>query len=479
MAEGTKPADDAAAAPAAASPPPPAMRRNDISMTDMSDFDTGDNLYHVRKSRLIRLINWWQVASTYLPHLLLLALGVLVAQMCGEAWNNQDALREAMQSTLQTTSRDLFFDLGWKSTALFVVFVWWMSRGSAPLYMVDFSTFEPPEEWKVTHDQLAEIMRRQGCFTPESVSFMEKILSKSGTGQATAWPPGIIKCLENPDTPADRSVEAARTEAEIVIFDVVGSVLEKFGMRSDARTFNLSGMGCSAGVISLDLAKNTLFRVGGAAILLSNKWQDASRSKFKLLYTVRTQGAGKDAFEAVYESEDNLGNHGVRLSKEIVKVAGRAMEKNFTSLGPYVLPISEQYKVVKALALRKVTKALREMLEKRKSSLAKKVPIIAYYQPDFKRGIDHFCIHAGGRGVIDGIEKNLALQEHHTEPSRATLRDYGNTSSSSIWYEMKYIEEHSDLRRGQRILQVAFGSGFKCNSAVWICLNPPDRKQGA
>lgn len=45
----------------------------------------------------------------------------------------------------------------------------------------------------------------------------------------------------------------------------------------------------------------------------------------------------------------------MRLSKEIVKVAGRAMEKNFTSLGPYVLPISEQYKVVKALALRKVS----------------------------------------------------------------------------------------------------------------------------
>ncbi len=44
------------AAPAAS----PAMRR-DMSMTDMSDLDTGDNLYHVRKSRLIRLINWWQV----------------------------------------------------------------------------------------------------------------------------------------------------------------------------------------------------------------------------------------------------------------------------------------------------------------------------------------------------------------------------------------------------------------------------------
>lgn len=34
----------------------------------------------------------------------------------------------------------------------------------------------------------------------------------------------------------------------------------------------------------------------------------------------------------------------------------------------------------------KVTKALREMLEKRKSPMAKKVSISAYYQPDFKRG---------------------------------------------------------------------------------------------
>ena len=32
-------------------------------------------------------------------------------------------------------------------------------------------------------------------------------------------------------------------------------VSHKYNMRSDARTFNLSGMGCSAGIISLDLAK--------------------------------------------------------------------------------------------------------------------------------------------------------------------------------------------------------------------------------
>ena len=33
------------------------------------------------------------MASTYLPHLLVLALGVLLAQMFQEAWNNRDSLK--------------------------------------------------------------------------------------------------------------------------------------------------------------------------------------------------------------------------------------------------------------------------------------------------------------------------------------------------------------------------------------------------
>jgi hypothetical protein len=64
----------------------------------------------------------------------------------------------------------------------------------------------------------------------------------------------------------------------------------------------------------------------------------------KLLKVVRTQYVNQDSFGCVYEAEDSIGKRGVRLSKEIVKVAGRAMEKNFTTLGPYVLPLSEQIK---------------------------------------------------------------------------------------------------------------------------------------
>jgi 3-ketoacyl-CoA synthase len=101
------------------------------------------------------------------------------------------------------------------------------------------------------------------------------------------------------------------------------------------------------------------------------------------------------------------------------------------------------------------------------------------YVPDFKKAFQHFCIHAGGRAIIDGLEENLKvnitlhldnlyqLEARHVEPSRATLYRYGNTSSSSIWYELQYIERSGSIKKGDKVFQIALGSGFQCNSAVW------------
>lgn len=211
-------------------------------------------------------------------------------------------------------------------------------------------------------------------------------------------------------------------------------------------------------------------------MVLSNKMTDGRRAMYKLLNTVRVQGTTQDAYNAVYETQDKEGHRGVTLSKEIVKVAGKCMEKNLTTLGPYVLPLSEQIPVGLALVGRFLCKSTSKvLLSLGLDGAAKSVLTSApkHYVPDFKRGVDHFCIHAGGRAVIDGIEKNLKLELYHTEPSRAALYNYGNTSSSSIWYELQYIQDQqtsNPLKKGHRIMQVAFGSGFKCTSGVWLKL---------
>ena len=39
-------------------------------------------------------------------------------------------------------------------------------------------------------------------------------------------------------------------------------------------------------------------------------------------------------------------------------------------------------------------------------------------------------------------------------------------------YVLSSIETKQGVKRGERVWQIAFGSGFKCNSAVWRALRP-------
>jgi predicted naringenin-chalcone synthase len=513
--------------------------------------------YRVRKSSLIGLVNWTHVIGTFTPHLLVAGIAVLIAlifhQVITDLMTDFDEIELSpakiieiaiavfvsikdllikQTTTILSLRKEAIFDPAVEITFVILVALAWLMTRDNPVYLLSFSTFKAPENWRATHDQIIEMMRRQECFTEESIDFMKRLIVRSGTGQNTAWPPGIIQCLE-PGKKTDRSIEASRKEAETVIFDIVEKAMKKAGvkpkdidvlvincslfsptpslcatvithfqMRGDILSYNLSGMGCGASLLALDLAKNMLqrrkrggkalvvsteiitpnlyhgneksfllqnilFRCGGAAMVLSNKWMDGSRAWFKLLQTVRVQGTSEDAYNCVFEAEDKDGHRGVRLSKEIVKVAGKTMEKNLTTLGPYVLPLTEQIKVAISLVARFLMRTMNKTFN------TKKFPSVKVYVPDFKRGIDHFCIHAGGRAVIDGIEKNMKLELFHTEPSRMALLNYGNTSSSSIWYELEYIMEtqkNNPLKKGDRVMQVAFGSGFKCTSGVWLKL---------
>jgi 3-ketoacyl-CoA synthase len=392
----------------------------------------------------------------------------------------------------------------------FTVFIMTRPR---PVYLIDYSCYRAPDHLKAPFNQFMEHSRLTGDFDDTSLEFQRKILERSGLGEETYVPEAMHYIPPRP------SMAAAREEAEQVMFGALDNlftntqvnpksigilvvncslfnptpslsamIVNKYRLRGNIRSFNLGGMGCSAGVIAIDLAKdmlqvhrntyavvlstenitqnwyfgnkksmlipNCLFRVGGSAVLLSNESADKRKGKYKLVHVVRThRGADDKAFRCVYQEQDYAGKTGVSLSKDLMAIAGGALKTNITTLGPLVLPISEQLLFFATLVVKK-------LLNK------KMMP----YIPDFKLAFDHFCIHAGGRAVIDELEKNLQLLPVHVEASRMTLHRFGNTSSSSIWYELAYIEAKQRMQKGNRVWQIAFGSGFKCNSAVWEAL---------
>ncbi|KAG2703430.1 hypothetical protein I3843_06G128300 [Carya illinoinensis] len=381
------------------------------------------------------------------------------------------------------------------------------------VYLVDYSCYRPPSHLQVKFHQFMEHSKLTGDFDDSSLEFQRRILERSGLGEETYVPEAMHYLPPRP------SMSAAREEAEQVMFGALDNlfantnvkpkdigilvvncslfnptpslsamILNKYKLRGNIRSFNLGGMGCSAGVIAIDLAKdllqvhrntyavvvstenitqnwyfgnkksmlipNCLFRVGGSAVLLSNKSSDRRRAKYKLVHVVRThRGADDKAFRCVYQEQDDAGKTGVSLSKDLMAIAGGALKANITTLGPLVLPISEQLLFFSTLVTKKLLNAK-----------------VKPYIPDFKLAFDHFCIHAGGRAVIDELEKNLQLLPTHVEASRMTLHRFGNTSSSSIWYELAYTEAKGRMRKRNRVWQIAFGSGFKCNSAVWEAL---------
>jgi len=384
-------------------------------------------------------------------------------------------------------------------------------KHSGAVYLVDFACYKPEKERKISVEAFLKMTEESGGFEEESLQFQRKISTRAGLGDETYLPRAITS------RPPNLCMSEARLEAEAVMFGALDALFAKTGvepkdidilvvncslfnptpslsamivnhykLRSNIKSYNLGGMGCSAGLISVDLAKdllkanpnsyalvlstenitlnwyfgndrsmllcNCIFRMGGAAVLLSNKPSDRSRSKYQLLHTVRThKGADDKNYNCVYQKEDDTGKIGVCLARELMAVAGDALKTNITTLGPMVLPYSEQLMFFLSLVRRKVLK----------------MSGVKPYIPDFKLAFEHFCIHAGGRAVLDELQKNLELSEWHMEPSRMTLHRFGNTSSSSLWYELAYTEAKGRVAKGDRVWQIAFGSGFKCNSAVW------------
>ncbi|KAL3572179.1 hypothetical protein D5086_026083 [Populus alba] len=231
---------------------------------------------------------------------------------------------------------DVTTRLAGSAILLFLLAVFWTKR-SKPVYLVDFACYKRPEdERKTSIETILKMAKELGTIDDETLRFQRRISTRSGLGEETYISRGLSS------QPLNLSMEEARYEAESVMFGALDALFSKTGveprdigilivncslfnptpslssmivnhykLRTNIKSYNLGGMGCSAGLISTDLAKDLL---------------------------------------------------------------------------------------------------------------------------------------------------------------KANPDTFGNTSSSSLWYELAYAEAKGRVSEGDRVWQIAFGSGFKCNSAVWKAL---------
>lgn len=377
--------------------------------------------------------------------------------------------------------------------------------------MLNYECFKATDDRKLDAGSSAKIIRRNKNLGLEEFRFLLRTIVSSGIGEETYCPKNVMEGREQSPSLVDGYSEldevifntldrlfantgVSPSDIDIVVTTVslftsfpslTSRIINRYKMREDTKVYNLSGMGCSGSLVGIDLVQqlfrssnqkyfaivvstesmgqrwycgkeksmmlsNVLFRSGGCSMLLTNNSCLKNRSILKLDYLVRTHlGSSDEAYNSCLEVEDELGYRGVHLSRNLQKVAAEALTLNLKVLLPKVLPLWE---------------ILRYVISSNFRNKATKKPNIGI---NLKTGIKHFCIHPGGRAIIDKVGESLGLNSYDLEPSRMALYRFGNTSSGGLWYELGYLEAKKRLKKGEKILMISLGAGFKCNNCVW------------
>ncbi|CAL5063297.1 unnamed protein product [Urochloa decumbens] len=409
---------------------------------------------------------------------------------------------------------------------------------AAEIGLVDFSCLKPPRRLRIPVAGLLEHFRLIGCFDAGSVDFMSKVIEASGMGEETYFPASLH--LIPPSAAHADAIDEARALFFPALDDLfartgvppsaVGALVvncsgfcpapslaaiiaARYRMREDVKSFNLSGMGCAAGVIGVDVARRVLlahpdavgyavvvsaeivtvgwysgrdqgklllncyFRTGCSAALLTTcaggGKAGAPGIKYRLASLTRTNQIANDrSYRSGYREEDEEGITGFTLGQGVGRMVSELLRAHLVTLGLSILPWREKLRY--ALALLRSSSRRRDG-DGSKLARGGGVPL-----PDFRAAAEHFCLPSSGRPMIWRLGQGLGLGEKEMEAALMTFHRFGNQSAASLWYQLAYLEAKGRVRRGDMVWQLGIGSGLKANSLVWerVAGNDGERELG-
>ncbi|PNW84282.1 hypothetical protein CHLRE_04g228150v5 [Chlamydomonas reinhardtii] len=176
-------------------------------------------------------------------------------------------------------------------------------------------------------------------------------------------------------------------------------VVNHYKLRPDIQAYHLGGMGCSNGTIAINLVRdmlkarpnsnllfvctevvsycmypgkdkarmvaNAIFRMGGTAVLFSNRPSQAARAKYVLQHALRVHTGASDAsYTSMHWSPDEEGINGIYLDKCIIEEAGKCIEMVMRGITPKIMT----WRQYGEAAAHVISTASRQLLNRRSSS---------------------------------------------------------------------------------------------------------------
>jgi predicted naringenin-chalcone synthase len=73
--------------------------------------------------------------------------------------------------------------------------------------------------------------------------------------------------------------------------------------------------------------------------------------------------------------------------------------------------------------------------------------------------VDHWLVHPGGRGVVEGVQRGLRLSDDQVAPSIEVLSEYGNVGTPASFFVLGETLARGAPRVGEHGLMVTIGPG--------------------
>lgn len=83
-----------------------------------------------------------------------------------------------------------------------------------------------------------------------------------------------------------------------------------------------------------------------------------------------------------------------------------------------------------------------------------------------KESITHWCIHPGGKKILEAVHKSLGFMNGQLQPCYDILKEYGNMSSPTVLFVLEKMMKEGTVKKSNKIFAAAFGPGLSMETFI-------------
>lgn len=240
-------------------------------------------------------------------------------------------------------------------------------------------------------------------------------------------------------------------------------LVDGLGLQSDVDKYHVVGVGCASAVPLLRLAAQALReRPGQRALVVAAEWMSgiltpvlASDAKVK---TIGSSLFGDGAAAALLALDARPGESAADVpGAALPRVAASAVHQlpgTLADVRSEMTSLDSQVQMSKALPVYA------------RSELAALIDAFLARHGLDRAAIDHWPVHPGGRGILDGIKAGVGLTDDDVAASAAVLAEHGNVGTPSAFFVLRELTRLRAPRPGERGLMVTIGPGVTVGLAL-------------